>query len=190
MNARDLILETASSIFSRFGFKKTTMDEIAGALHKAKSSLYYYFKSKEEIFRRIIEKESISMKEEIKESLEKESLPVDKLKAFIITRIKVLKRRSNYYNALKDEYLENYSFIEDIRKSHLDDELRTLKGILSEGTRKGIFSINNLEQTAKTILTALRGLEFPILWDKESAKIELNMDNFFHVLLNGIVKRQ
>jgi AcrR family transcriptional regulator len=55
-NVRDLILERASKIFLKFGFKKTTMDEIASLLHKSKTSLYYYFKGKEEIFKSIVKK--------------------------------------------------------------------------------------------------------------------------------------
>ena len=49
-NARELIITVASDIFTRFGFRKTTMDEIASALHKGKSSIYHYFESKEELF--------------------------------------------------------------------------------------------------------------------------------------------
>ena len=39
-------------------FRKTTMDEIAQAARKGKSSIYYYFTSKEDIFRAIVEKET------------------------------------------------------------------------------------------------------------------------------------
>ena len=40
---RDQIVSTAAQIFSRFGFKKTTMDDIAKGMRKGKSSIYYYF---------------------------------------------------------------------------------------------------------------------------------------------------
>jgi len=48
------IILTASRIFSHYGFRKTTMEEISKALKKGKSSIYYYFGSKEEIFEAII----------------------------------------------------------------------------------------------------------------------------------------
>ena len=47
---RKKIVITSGQIFSRYGFKKTTMDEIAKELKMGKSSVYYYFKSKEDIF--------------------------------------------------------------------------------------------------------------------------------------------
>ena len=49
--ARENILRTAREIFSKYGYKKTTLDDIANAVRKGKSSLYYYFSSKEDCFR-------------------------------------------------------------------------------------------------------------------------------------------
>ena len=54
----EIILNSAKTIFARYGFKKTTMDEIAQAARKGKSSIYHYFKSKEDIFKAIVEKEA------------------------------------------------------------------------------------------------------------------------------------
>ncbi len=45
---RKKIIKTSGQIFSRYGFRKTTMEEISKALKMGKSSVYYYFKSKEE----------------------------------------------------------------------------------------------------------------------------------------------
>ena len=53
---KDTIVGVARNIFSRFGFKKTTMDEIAIAARKGKSSIYYYFTSKEEIIRLLLKR--------------------------------------------------------------------------------------------------------------------------------------
>ena len=42
---RESILKIAQEIFSKYGYRKTTLDDIANAVRKGKSSLYYYFKS-------------------------------------------------------------------------------------------------------------------------------------------------
>ena len=54
---RENILKIAREIFSKYGFKKTTLDDIANAVRKGKSSLYYYFKIKEDLFQAVIMKE-------------------------------------------------------------------------------------------------------------------------------------
>ena len=54
---RESILKIAREIFSKYGYKKTTLDDIANAVRKGKSSLYYYFESKEDLFQAVIMKE-------------------------------------------------------------------------------------------------------------------------------------
>ncbi|MGC8866567.1 MAG: TetR/AcrR family transcriptional regulator, partial [Bacteroidales bacterium] len=41
---RDVIIKTSRKLFARYGYRKTTIDDIASALGKAKGSVYYYFK--------------------------------------------------------------------------------------------------------------------------------------------------
>lgn len=47
---KEQILAAASECFTKFGYKKTTLDDIGKKVGLNKASLYYYFKSKEEIF--------------------------------------------------------------------------------------------------------------------------------------------
>ena len=47
---RDLILDAAVRVFGRFGFKKTSVDDLAAAAGISKQGLYLHFASKEEIF--------------------------------------------------------------------------------------------------------------------------------------------
>ena len=64
-DVRDIIIESATMHFSRYGFHKTTMDEIAKHIHKAKGVIYYYFKSKEELFNEVVKQELGRVKEEL-----------------------------------------------------------------------------------------------------------------------------
>ena len=47
---KEQILAAANECFTKFGYKKTTLDDIGKKVGLNKASLYYYFKSKEEIF--------------------------------------------------------------------------------------------------------------------------------------------
>ncbi len=49
-NKKKLILDIATQLFTRFGFAKTSLDEIATAAQIAKGTVYYYFPSKEDLF--------------------------------------------------------------------------------------------------------------------------------------------
>lgn len=52
---RQFILETALSVFSQFGFHGSTIEQIASNADISKTNLFYYFKSKEELYLTILE---------------------------------------------------------------------------------------------------------------------------------------
>jgi AcrR family transcriptional regulator len=56
-DTRESVLLAAQEIIAQYGYKKTTVDDIARKAGKAKGSIYYHFKSKEEIFQAVIENE-------------------------------------------------------------------------------------------------------------------------------------
>jgi len=188
-DVKEMIIEAARGIFARFGFSKTTMDEIAKAAYKAKSSIYHYFKSKEEIFREIVVKESRTLKEEITKAINQEDNPQKKLRAYVITRMHTLQKLANFYSALKDEYLKHYEFIEKVRKNHDREEMEIIKEILRDGNEKGVFDIKDLEVTAFAIIVALKGLEYRWVQETDVSKIEKGIDSLLAILFNGIVKR-
>ncbi len=51
---RKEILEKSTECFIKFGFNKTTLDEIGEAIGFNKAALYYYFKNKEELFLQVV----------------------------------------------------------------------------------------------------------------------------------------
>ena len=52
------ILGAAESVFASKGYYETRMDDIANKAELAKGTIYYYFKSKEEIYLHLLETES------------------------------------------------------------------------------------------------------------------------------------
>lgn len=67
------ILVAAENIFSEHGYYQARMDDIAEAAELAKGTLYYYFKSKDEIFLHLLERESRRVHEEIQKRISEES---------------------------------------------------------------------------------------------------------------------
>ena len=55
MNTKELILEEALKQFSQKGFDGTSMSDIAAPLEISKAALYKHYKSKQEIFDKIID---------------------------------------------------------------------------------------------------------------------------------------
>jgi AcrR family transcriptional regulator len=186
---RKKVVITAGQIFSRYGFRKTTMDEIARAIKMGKSSIYYYFESKEEIFEAVVRHEANILRNELTTAIKAEESPIDKMKNYVFVRMKAFEKLSNYYNAIFDKNLDHFEFIETIREKYDREELAILRLILYLGARKKIFNVTNSEYTALAIQTTLKGLEVPLFWKKKELNIESRLNAILNVLFYGIVRK-
>lgn len=186
---RKKIITTAGEIFSRYGFRKTTMDEIAKALKMAKSSIYYYYESKEQIFEAVVLYEANILRNELTTAIKSVQSPVDKMKKYVFVRMKTFEKLSNYYNAIFDKNLDHFDFIEHIREKYDREELAILRLIIYDGALKGVFNIKSSEYTAMAVQTTLKGLEVPLFWKKKEIDIEGRLNAILDVLFFGIVKK-
>jgi AcrR family transcriptional regulator len=186
---RRKIIVTAGTIFSRYGFKKTTMDEIARALKMGKSSIYYYFESKEEIFEAVVLHEANILRNELTTAIKSVESPVEKMRNYVFVRMKSFEKLSNYYNAIFDKNLDHFDFIENIRSKYDREELAILRLLLYHGTRRKIFNVKNSEFTALAVQTSLKGLEVPLFWQKKKVNIEDRLNGILDVLFYGILKK-
>jgi AcrR family transcriptional regulator len=181
------IVVSAGKIFSYYGFKKTTMEEIAKALKMGKSSIYYYFESKEEIFESVVLNEANILRNELTTAIKSVESPIDKMKNYIFVRMRSFEKLSNYYNAIFDKNLDHFEFIEKIRAKYDREELAILRLILYHGARRKVFNVVNSEYTAMAIQTTLKGLEVPLFWKKKEVNIENRLNAILDVLFYGIV---
>jgi AcrR family transcriptional regulator len=186
---RKKIIITAGQIFSRFGFRKTTMDEVARALKMGKSSIYYYFESKEEIFKAVVLYEANILRNELTTAIKSVDSPIAKMEKYVFVRMKSFEKLSNYYNAIFDKNLDHYEFIERIREKYDREETAILRLLLYDGVRKKVFNVENSDYTALAIQTTLKGLEVPLFWKKREVDIDHRLKAILRVLFYGIVKK-
>jgi AcrR family transcriptional regulator len=188
---RTHIVGIARRIFTRYGFRKTTMEEIASASQMGKSSIYYYFKSKEDIFCAVVEFEAIMLKERLNRIISKDNSPTERLKAYILFRLHHVRTLENFYSALNEEALSHMGFILEIRRNFEEEEQELVSRILEDGMEQNVFQLSSSKIGAIAISTMMKGLEVPLLLDEahKTDREEL-MDDLIRVLLYGILKRQ
>lgn len=186
---QQIIITAAEELFAHFGLRKTTMEDIASKSKMGKSTLYYYFKSKEDIFAEVIHKESKILQGKLSKNIQLADTPQAKIDAYVYTRMKHLKKLSNYYLTLTDEYLEQYAFVERARQHFLEYEMNSLISILQEGIEDGAFQVADVEETARAIAIAIKGLEYPLLIQKEPNDMESTITSMLNILFKGIESR-
>jgi len=184
------IVSAATEVFSRYGFKKTSMEDIARALRMGKSSIYYYFKGKEEIFQAVVDREADQLRVKVKEILDGTLSPTEKLRSYVKLRMDLVKQLSNYMEILKNDDLMNLELTEKFRKKYDDEEITIVRQILLEGNERGLFKVKDLNLSALAIVTAMKGLEVPLVASSMGVEsLNLIIDDMLDILFYGIVKR-
>ncbi|MEI0477177.1 TetR/AcrR family transcriptional regulator [Brachyspira pulli] len=188
MTPREQIVNAGKRLFKQYGFKKASMSDIALMVHKSKSSIYHYFKSKEEIFFAIAENEANDLKKDLYEAIKKEDTAEAKLRAYILTRQKGYIKLANLYEALHSEIFEDFTLIEHMRAQYHKEEYDTIKMILRNGVKKGLFNID-LRLATESILAIIKGFEIEWAKNKNTENYEKDLDTIINIIFYGIVKR-
>lgn len=186
---KDDILKEAQKLFQQFGVKKTTMEDIAKAMGKGKSTLYYYFCSKEEIFDAVILKEMDEVFNSVKQAVEKANSAEEKLKAFTVTKIRSVQKRANLYKIVKGEMTDNMRCMKHLHTEYDTQEVKLVKDILRFGVNNGEFSKNigkELDILPSVMVSSLRGLERDMFIDARYAKLEPRMESIIGIMIRGL----
>ncbi|MBM7647600.1 AcrR family transcriptional regulator [Bacillus ectoiniformans] len=70
IDRKQLIIEAATKSFSLFGYKATTMDQVAKIANVGKGTIYTFFKNKEELFDEIVQMLIAEMKQVAEEAID------------------------------------------------------------------------------------------------------------------------
>lgn len=183
------IILKAAEIFSQKGYEKTTMNSIAHSIEMGKSSLYYYFESKTDIFKAVVQYEANELTKNIQTSVNKENDTVEKIRVYVLSRLHHFSNFKNLYKALKSDKLLEINFITEFRNNYYKNEIENFKKIIDEGAKQGLFTIYDTELAATAIITAMKGMETPIFINNIARDVESTIRDTVAIILYGIVKR-
>ena len=159
------------------------------ALKKGKSSIYYYYGSKEEIFEAVVLYEANQLRRKLTSAIKAVDSPTEKLTSYIFVRMRAFEKLSNYYNAVFDKNLDHFEFIEKIRMRYDREELAIFRLLVYLGKQRGTFKVEDSEYTAMAIQTMLKGFEVPMFWRKMDLNNERRLSAILNVIFNGILNK-
>ena len=156
------ILDAAEELFAAKGYEKTSTGDILDRVGIARGTLYYHFKSKEDILDALIDRINGNLIEGAKEAAEDQSLPVvDR----IIRTIMCLKVDSGK-NSIGHEVLQqvhkpqNALMHQKMQQSLLDGIVPLLAGLVEEGNARGVFHAGfPLETTEMLVLYSVTAFD-------------------------------
>jgi AcrR family transcriptional regulator len=136
---RGQILSLAKKRFERFGYNKTTVDEIASDGGVSKRTLYQEFESKEKILQELFMFEALSVRKAVLNQIKKITDPSEKLQTYLRLAKKYLDQNPFIGNVLNDESGFFSPFLKDKPIVVEEGIEEIMVAILKEGVEKGVF---------------------------------------------------
>ncbi|MCB0536239.1 MAG: TetR/AcrR family transcriptional regulator [Bacteroidetes bacterium] len=186
------IIDAAKKLMQQYGLSKTTMEDIAKAAGKGKSTLYHYFKSKDEIFDHVINQEMDDFFQTVKTAVSKQVDASEMLKAYIITKIKTLKTKVNLYRFAFETDLHpdaiNDLFIK-LKNRYDNEEKKLIGSILKSGIDSKLYRAeiqDDIDILSELLVTCVRGVETEIITHNKYKTLTDKADMLVNILTKGI----
>lgn len=145
-----LIFQAAIDIFSEKGFDKATMDDIAARANVAKGTIYYHFKSKEELFLFLVEEGVELLREGVESKLLPEMPPREKLELIVREQIHFFGQYRDFCVILLRESWGGEDRQREFRKM-IRSYMLLIEEVIKEGMDNGVFQRVNAEYAAAGI---------------------------------------
>lgn len=187
-NSKETILNQALKIFGRLGFHKTTMADIANASKRGRRTIYTYFKNKEEVYEAVVEREIDRITHILFQEVETCKTADEKLKKYINNRTRSILELANNYDALKEAFINNYKWVEKIRKKLDEEEKNILSNIIAQGTKERDFYTPDTETTLQNLMIIIKGVELSLIKENNEEITNKRLLNLQHLLLSGLKK--
>jgi len=167
-----IIIEASQKRFGLFGVEKTSMREIANDLKLSKASLYYYFPDKESLYKAVVEKEQQEFIDKITGRILSIEEPEQLLREYSISRLSYFRTLLNLSRLRMEAYSDLKPGFRETIQIFKEKEKEIIKKIFLKGIVRGIFYINDTDETASLFLDLLKGLRVIVVNEKETLVIE------------------
>ena len=167
------IIKAAQARFSRYGFGKTTMAEIAKDCNMSPANLYRYFESKEDIAIEIGNQCLRAKEAVLRGVLKRPGLSAgERFEIFIIENLryayKLLSDQPHLSEIVESICIRNPNAV----KLHKATYVGLLSEVLTEGNGTGEFDVLDIKATAEIIQTATIKFAYPPIMMQEGLSLE------------------
>ena len=187
---KDKIISIAKALFDKKSVFETTMSDIATATGMSRRTLYMHFKSKENIYKYVVEDHVRIINEKLQHAADSMLLPDRKLRLYILARFNVIDNLVKQNKFIRHDFIYNTIRVEQLRKNIDARELQLLTQIIQEGKDIGIMNIIDTTSFAKTLLIMFKSLEQPFIMIGHRKRNYHTLKEYVDLLFNGILTKQ
>ncbi|EIJ37573.1 transcriptional regulator [Galbibacter orientalis DSM 19592] len=183
------IINSSVAVFKELGFDKVTMDDIAKAANKGRSTLYYYFSNKQEVFEQMAEMEYLSIIEPAKAVIAPDQSIEKNLISYNEVKLSTLIKKKKEYTYLTEDIKQNLNFAHHLfmKLRHVETEI--FENIITWALNKkeiAPISKGNIQFLAMTMVTAYNSLEKEMLLYGTIENMTVRLKWLVNILIKGL----
>ena len=187
---RARILDAAQNRFQTWGFRKTTMAEIAGDTDMSAANLYRYFTNKQEIAAACAGqcvRERLDLLEEVIADVQEGAAA--KLRTYVLTSLRHTHQLTEDAPRINELVETILSGRQDIVHWKIEEECKQVSRILQQGVESGEFAIADLATMAEAVHSTLVKFHVPLFMSLYPLDVfEEKALAVVDLLLNGLKK--
>ena len=190
---RECILDATERLLARYGYKKTTMDDVAREAGIGKGTTYLHFRSKQELTLATVDRIVDRLLDRLGTIADTDESSAVRLRKMLTTRVLFRFDSVCGYAQTLDEILASLrTAYLSRRQGYFDAEARLFAGVLHAGREDGSLAFDDANITAHTLLLATNALLPSGLTARELGKrkdVERKVERIADLLLNGLIQR-
>lgn len=160
------VLQTAQQLYQRHGIKKVTMDDLAKAVGKTRSALYYYFKNRDELLEAVLLSLVQDVKTELENIMNLEKDLESKIIAFCMAKIRGSEKSKNFISSIEsgmdsDERSKYSDIMWSVHQKMMQAETVLLKKVIQHAVDTQEIPVQtdkDIEALLFVLLSGIRGI--------------------------------
>ena len=186
---RERILNAALEKFSAFGFQKTTVDEIARQAQVGKGTIYFYFRSKEEILLALVDRELSRGFGLIGEAMVEETKTPGKLKVLLSKSFEYFFNNELVSKVMAMDPGLILPVVSEKNREFQEIAISWIGTLLEQGRNEGVFRGIDVEKTSYIIDSLIRSFHYLQYLGLEKYHPSELVEELYDLLTRGLERR-
>ena len=185
------IIEAAIAVFSRAGYRRSRMQEIADEAGVGKGTVYEYFSSKQDLFLQMSEhlyQQYVLSEEEVIRQIDD---PTEQIRRLIASTLEKAAMWTGWVHLFADMWSEvdrkgEHDNLRNLMKDMLERMVGITAGYIRKAQGRGIFKDYDADLVAYILMGVLDGLMLQTLINKDMYDMQKMIDTLTGVLMDGL----
>jgi len=188
-NIREEIILSSMKVFETYGFTRVSMQDISKACGKGRSTLYYYFTNKMDVFDAIAECLCLQVFNVAKESYSPTASLEENLVSFLRAKLRQINLITKRFHLAFDDMKSDPALMVSKTRHMLDDEIKLIREMIEIAIAKG--EIKFLEEKdilflAEMLVTTSRCFEQEVLLFDRFPDFEARLAWLTNICVKGL----